>query len=74
MASIWNSNSRAYKNKVLLEHSPVHHLHIGYSCFQATTAELRSLAETPGPKKAQLFTIRNLYRNSLQVLILDACM
>ena len=61
-------------NKVLLEHSPVHHLHIGYSCFQATTAELRSLAETPGPKKAQLFTIRNLYRNSLQGLILDACM
>lgn len=30
------------------------------------------MAETPRPKKAQMFTIWNLYRNSLQVLIPDA--
>ena len=29
-----------FVNKVLLKHSHVHHLHIVYGCFHATTAEL----------------------------------
>ena len=31
-----------YYNTILLEHSHIHHLHIGHGCFYATTEELSS--------------------------------
>lgn len=56
-------------NKVLMECSHTHHLHIGYSCFLAETAELCHW-DRVWPAKPEIFTLA-LDGENLPILILE---